>query len=98
MPRDESAGESDEIVVDGEARRRGSRSYTQLVVDGVEVGVYRARAYKEPLGNFGVGQAPGHQLEHLQLARAQSAGCGRGRARSRGGLLSSVTNIVRDAL
>jgi len=28
----------------------------------------------------------GHQLEHLQLTRAQSTGCARGRARSRGGL------------
>ena len=50
------------MMFDGEAYRCAARSDLQLVVDGVEVGVYRAGAYEEPLGDLGVGQALGHQL------------------------------------
>ena len=50
------------MMFDGEAYRCAARSDPQLVVDGIEVGVYSAGAQKEPLGDLSVGQALGHKL------------------------------------
>jgi hypothetical protein len=64
----------EQAVLRGEAGGLGAGGGTYLVIDGAEVGVYGARAYVEVLGNLGVGHASGDELEHFDLAGAQSAG------------------------
>jgi hypothetical protein len=62
----------EQAVLRGEARGLGAGGRTYLVVDGAEVGVYGARTYVEVLCYLGVGYASGHELEHIDLAGAQS--------------------------
>jgi len=71
--------ESDQAVLDGEARSRCPRAHSQLAVDGAEVPVDGAGAKEEPVGNLGAGEPFGHQPEHLYLP-----GCEPGRMLGRG--------------
>src|SRR5215218_1380743 len=47
--------ESDEVVLDGEARGCRPRAHSELAVDGVEVPLDGAGAKKEPLSDLGIG-------------------------------------------
>ena len=63
----------------GEARCGSTRADPQLLIDGVEVGVYRARTQVELLGDLGVGEASGYQPEHLDFPSGESGRILRGR-------------------
>ena len=63
----------------GEARRSSTRAHPQLLIDRVEMGVYCAGAQEEFLGDLGVGEASGCQLEYLDLPGGEPGRILRGR-------------------
>ena len=66
--RESRKTESDQAVLDGEARSRCPRAHSQLAVDGAEVLAHGAGAEVEPLGYLGVGQSLGHERKDLGFA------------------------------
>ena len=63
-------------MINGEARRRGTRGDLQLAVDRAQVRVDGVRADHQPLGDLGVGQTLRDQAQHLDLAGGQAGGVG----------------------
>jgi uroporphyrin-III C-methyltransferase/precorrin-2 dehydrogenase/sirohydrochlorin ferrochelatase len=66
-----AASGSDQPVEDGIPGRTDAGRYSQLRVDGAQVGVHGAAADGELAGNLGIGETASQQDEHLELPRRQ---------------------------
>jgi len=68
----------DEMVLEGKEGCGMARGDPQFAIDGAQVGIDGARADDQEFGDLGIGEAAGHQPQHLHLSLGQVA-------RSRGG-------------
>jgi len=59
-------------MINGEARRRGTRGDLQLAVDRAQVRVDGVRTEGQPVGHLCIGEPLGDQAQHLDLARGQA--------------------------
>ena len=64
----------DQLVFHRVAGRGNARVDAQLVVDGGQMGVDRARADDQALCHLRVGEPLGHQAQYLDLAGGQPGG------------------------
>ena len=65
---------SGQVVLEGEGRGGGSRRHADLAEDVAEVAPDSVLADDQYRGDVAVGQAPGDQLQHLDLPIAQRLG------------------------
>src|SRR5215203_990031 len=69
--------QKDQAPLDRFSCGRGPGRHPELAVDGAQVMPDGAGAEVEPLGDLGVGEALGHELEHFDLPGAEVRRIGR---------------------